>query len=108
TAEVTTVAVGEGSEDAGFLPVVGDVLHERVVGGQLRTPGVVDDVRPLAGVGVVPGQVGRLEHPLTGGDQGRVGRAAAVRGDPLDPRRDADLVAGAVVTGHGAHRVGAV
>ena len=71
-------------------------------------PRLVEHVRALGRVRVVAGQVGRRHHPLLGLQQGLVGRAAAVGGDPLGARRHADLVGAAVVADLGAHGVGAV
>ena len=61
-----------------------------------------------AGSGAVPStRVGASIH-CADLDQCLVGGATAVRGDPARARRHADLVGGAVVADHGAHRVGSV
>src|SRR5690606_30757438 len=107
-AQASAVAVGEDTEDAGGVPVLDDVLHERLVAGRLGAPRVVDDVRRLRRVRVGAVQLGGCQHPLTRVDQGSIARAAAVRGDPRRSGSHADLVLTAVVTHHGAGDVSAV
>src|SRR5262245_41853587 len=103
------VSVGEGREDAG-----GDPGPQRLLVPQIATaaaPGVVHDVGVQVGSRVVTSEVGGSYHPLAGGEQRAAGagtRLTALGGDPLRAGRDADLVAGAVVADHRAHRVRAV
>ena len=101
------VSVREGREDPGRDPRLNGRAEERIAGA--AAPRVVDDVRAQVRPGVVAVQVGRRENELRGRDE-RYVEAAALRGDPLRVRRDADLVrAGiAVVADHRSHRVGAM
>src|SRR5262249_20636436 len=71
-------------------------------------PRVVDHVRVQVRPGVVAAQIGRGHDPLAGGQQRGLratAELAALGGDPLGARGDADLVAGSVVADHRAHGV---
>ena len=104
------VAVGEHREDAGGDPGV-DGVHVPVVADP-AAPGVVDDVRPQVGPRVLrrSGRSGATIHsPLSS----RAESEQLLVSHPLAAIQraaggDADLVAGAVVTDHRPHRVGAV
>ena len=86
-----------------------DVLRAELV----RRAGVrvADDVRAPVGIRVASLEIGGREEPLETLDvAARPARALVlvVARDPLRARRDADLVAGAVVADRGSHRVRAV
>ena len=111
TAHLPVVAGGEDGEDARCSPGR-HVGPEGGIGPVRVAPGVVDHVGGLAGIRVLPVEVGGGQDPLEAlVDLHVIGDAGIIEdldGDPLSAGGHADLVPTPVVPHDGAHGVGAV